>query len=153
MHNHACFIFTGHLKGAELKSEQTFHERENRRRKTFRTRYLHWKWTTINVQCSYHCLLRLFNQLYQRTLFAILKSVLWKFLSSQEGIKCETLVESSFKVQNPSDLCLVLLVGLIYLCCEEKQRLCFQRASDGTRHFREPPSDQSTPKRVTRTID
>ena len=42
--------------------------------------------------------------------------------------KRSNLTESNFKVQNPSDLCLLLLlVGVIYFSCEEKHLLCFPR--------------------------
>ena len=41
------------------------------------------------------------------------------FFSGRDQIN---LLKSSFKVQNPSDLCLVSLVGLIYLRGKEKQR-------------------------------
>ena len=61
-------------------------------------------------------------------------------------------MESNFKVQNPSDLCLVLLVGGIYLSGGENKCSVFgeelQTASDRSRHsFLELPEKIKVPRK------
>ena len=58
-------------------------------------------------------------------------------------------MESNFKVQNPSDLCLVLLVGGIYLSGGKTSALFSERSfrQEQTQFLRTPRKDQSPQKR------